>query len=309
MRGDNDFLVGAEIYKATGKALRYMCNPPLDGRSIGHVDDYSSGLDVHYSSGVFNKAFCLLAQTTDWDTKTAFQAFARANQLYWTPSTNFEEGANGVLDAAADLGLDPQDVAAAFAAVGIDLEVSTTTTPTPPAAPSNLIATALSASEISLSWADNADNEDGFEIQRSPDGANGWEVVATPSANAQSDTDADLAPGTAYWYRVRATSATEGSSAYSDIATATTGAEPPPPPPPTGITLSANGFKVKGVQHAELTWEGASNVNVFRDNQLVANSTSSSYTDNIGNKGGGSYDYHVCASDTGPCSDTVTVVF
>jgi Zn-dependent metalloprotease len=61
MRGSNDFLVGAEIYKASGSALRYMCNPPADGRSIDNVADFYSGLDVHYSSGIYNKAFCELA--------------------------------------------------------------------------------------------------------------------------------------------------------------------------------------------------------------------------------------------------------
>ncbi|MCC7247692.1 MAG: peptidase M4 family protein, partial [Lysobacter sp.] len=50
MRGTNDFLVGADIFKATG-ALRYMANPPQDGQSIGNAANYTAGMDVHYSSG------------------------------------------------------------------------------------------------------------------------------------------------------------------------------------------------------------------------------------------------------------------
>ncbi|MGO4782039.1 M4 family metallopeptidase, partial [Lysobacter sp. 2RAB21] len=53
MNNTNDFLVGAQIFKGTG-ALRYMANPPQDGRSIGHARDYRAGMDVHYSSGVYN---------------------------------------------------------------------------------------------------------------------------------------------------------------------------------------------------------------------------------------------------------------
>src|SRR3546814_1361505 len=53
--GSNDFLVGAQIFKGSG-ALRYMADPPQDGRSIGHADDYTSGMDVHYSSGVYNRS-------------------------------------------------------------------------------------------------------------------------------------------------------------------------------------------------------------------------------------------------------------
>jgi len=118
MNGANDFLVGAQIFKASG-ALRYMNDPPLDGNSIDHASDFSSGMDVHYSSGVYNKAFYLLATTPGWDTQSAFEVFTRANQLYWTPSSNYETGFVGVRDAAEDLGLSTADVDAAFAAVGV----------------------------------------------------------------------------------------------------------------------------------------------------------------------------------------------
>jgi hypothetical protein len=118
MKGTNDFLVGADIFKAAG-ALRYMANPPQDGASIGNSADYYEGLDVHYSSGVYNKAFYLLATTAGWDTRKAFEVFARANQLYWTADIGFNQGACGVQSAAADQGKSVADVTAAFAAVGV----------------------------------------------------------------------------------------------------------------------------------------------------------------------------------------------
>ncbi|WP_428268064.1 M4 family metallopeptidase [Haliangium sp.] len=121
MNGTNDFLVGEQIFKASG-ALRYMNNPPLDGSSIDNANDYYSGIDVHHSSGVYNKAFYLLATTPGWDTQSAFQVFTRANQLYWTPSSTFESGYTGVRDAAEDLGLSTDDVDAAFAAVGVGVQ-------------------------------------------------------------------------------------------------------------------------------------------------------------------------------------------
>jgi vibriolysin len=118
MRGTNDFLVGADIFKSSG-ALRYMANPPQDGISIGHASNYTPGMDVHYSSGVYNKAFYLLATTAGWNTQRAFQVFARANDLYWTPSTDFNQGACGVQTAAQDYGFNVSDVSSAFAAVGV----------------------------------------------------------------------------------------------------------------------------------------------------------------------------------------------
>lgn len=117
-KGSNDFLVGPEIFKASG-ALRYMCNPSQDGGSIDNASQYTSSLDVHYSSGVYNKAFCTLAKKSGWNTVSAFKAFARANALYWTPSSTFNSGACGVETAATDLGLTKADVTAAFSAVGV----------------------------------------------------------------------------------------------------------------------------------------------------------------------------------------------
>ncbi len=117
-RGAADWLVGADIFKSASGALRYMANPPLDGVSIDHTSDYYTGIDVHYSSGVYNKAFYLLANTSGWTTQKAFQCFARANQLYWTASTNYNQGVCGVRDAAGDLGFSTADVEAAFAVVG-----------------------------------------------------------------------------------------------------------------------------------------------------------------------------------------------
>ena len=122
MNGTNDFLVGAQIFKANG-ALRYMCDPTQDGISIDNAADMPPrGMDNHYSSGVTNKAFCNLAKTPGWNTKTAFQIFARANRDYWTQTTQWNDGACGVQRAAADMGMNVAQVAAAFATVGITAE-------------------------------------------------------------------------------------------------------------------------------------------------------------------------------------------
>jgi len=117
-RGSNDWLVGAEIYKR-GTALRYMCTPTADGYSIDNAANYTSSLNVHYSSGVYNKAFCTLAKKSTWTTRKAFEVFERANALYWTSTSTFNSGACGVESAAGDLGYSASDVASAFSAVGV----------------------------------------------------------------------------------------------------------------------------------------------------------------------------------------------
>ncbi len=119
-RGTNDFLVGAEIFKAPAGALRYMYDPPLDGVSIDNIADYNDSIDVHYSSGIYNKAFWKLATTMGWTSETAFQVFAFANRDYWIPDETMLAGSCKVEQSAADALLNVADVQAAFAVVGLD---------------------------------------------------------------------------------------------------------------------------------------------------------------------------------------------
>lgn len=79
-----------------------------------------------------------------------------------------------------------------------------------------------------------------------------------------------------------------------------------------GITLSASGYKVKGTQHADLSWSGATstNVDVYRDGAVITTTANDGFhTDNIGQKGGGSYVYQVCEAGTATCSNEATVNF
>ena len=83
-------------------------------------------------------------------------------------------------------------------------------------------------------------------------------------------------------------------------------------PPPAAITLSTNGYKVKGVHTVDLTWSDASsaNVDIYRDGAVITTvGNSGAYTDSTGNKGGGSYVYKVCEAGTSTCSADSTVVF
>ena len=82
--------------------------------------------------------------------------------------------------------------------------------------------------------------------------------------------------------------------------------------PSSGISLSVSGYKVKGTQTADLTWSGATStsVDVFRNNvKVVTTANDGAHTDNIGQKGGGSYTYRVCEAGTATCSTNVTITF
>ena len=94
--------------------------------------------------------------------------------------------------------------------------------PALPAAPTNLAATAISKSQVNLSWTDNADNETGFRIERCKGStcAN-FALIATVGANVTSYANTNLTANTTYRYRVYAYNAS-GNSGYSNVATATT---------------------------------------------------------------------------------------
>lgn len=117
--GANTWGIGEDITKGD-EPLRYMDTPEKDGTSIGDARDYYEWLDVHYSSGVFNKAFYLLSTSDGWNVKKAFDVFVHANTFYWVPTTDYVEGALGSMYSAEDLGFDMQDVVDVFKKVGIE---------------------------------------------------------------------------------------------------------------------------------------------------------------------------------------------
>jgi hypothetical protein len=89
-----------------------------------------------------------------------------------------------------------------------------------PQAPSNLVAKAISGSQINLTWTDTSNNEDGFKVYRSIDKVN-FTQIAKPGTNATSFTDTGRAAATTYYYTVRSHNAA-GNSASSNTASATT---------------------------------------------------------------------------------------
>lgn len=129
----------------------------------------------------------------------------------------------------------------------VELIGSSTNSPSAPTAPSGLTATKSGQTVINLAWVDNANNETGFDVDRSTDDAT-WANISTVAANVLAFSDTGLAPASLRYYRVRARNAT-GASAYTTSANATT--DPVPPqylPPPTGLAATAGNATVA------LTW-------------------------------------------------------
>lgn len=125
LTGTNNWIVSLPSIKPgmqnNDGAIRYLDNPKKDGHSIDHTKDFDKSLNEHYAAGITNKAFYLLATTHRWNTKKAYEVFARANMIYWRKTTsNFTDIACGVISATKDYTYEVEDVRLAFTQVGID---------------------------------------------------------------------------------------------------------------------------------------------------------------------------------------------
>ncbi|MEQ9301611.1 MAG: LamG-like jellyroll fold domain-containing protein, partial [Cyclobacteriaceae bacterium] len=99
-------------------------------------------------------------------------------------------------------------------------------TPSGAIAPSGLVTTDISTSQIDLTWTDNTDAETGFTIERSDDGATGWAGIATVGTDVTVHTDLSVSTNEDYFYRVRADLPGAVPSGYTAIKAASTRALP-----------------------------------------------------------------------------------
>ncbi len=108
-------------------------------------------------------------------------------------------------------------------------------------APTNLTASAVSQSQINLTWTDNAVSEVGYIIERKV-GNGSFEITAYLSSNSQSFSDTAVSAYTTYTYRVyaRGDGSVTNKSNYSNEASATAGSIVSGSlATPTGLTATA----------------------------------------------------------------------
>ena len=176
----------------------------------------------------------------------------------------------------------------------------------PPSTPGALTATAVSSTQINLSWTASTDNVGvtGYLVERCQGaGCSSFAQVGTAPSASYSDTT--VAAGTSYSYRVRATDAAGNLSQYSNTASATT-PSPDTQPPSTPGALTATAVSSTQIN---LSWT-ASTDNVGVTGYLVercqgagcstfaqvGTSPSASYSDTTV-AAGNSYSYRVRATD------------
>lgn len=142
--GQNNWNIDPEVLKPGGRLLRYMDEPtkdcdegekPGENCSINNYSQYADLLNyakkhikdpdqrdsyvVHFASGIFNKAFTIIAGSPNWNTHKAFEVMTQANMNYWTADTSFADAACGVVKAARDYKYDEATIKNAMSQVGV----------------------------------------------------------------------------------------------------------------------------------------------------------------------------------------------
>jgi len=129
-----------------------------------------------------------------------------------------------------------------------------------PVDPTDLAAVSVSATQVDLTWTDNADDELGYRVERCLDASCTFSQIVQLPANTVSYSDMSLSEGETYRFRVYAYSAA-GFSGYSGEVVATTDF----PLPPSGLTATT----VTGTQ-IDLSWsDNASNEDGYEIDRCV----------------------------------------
>lgn len=123
---------------------------------------------------------------------------------------------------------------------------------TSPRKPTNLVAEAVSKTEIKLTWEDNSSDETGFEISRATNQAGPFTVIQTTAPNVETFTNGSLTANTGYIYRVRAMKTTGTPSDYTNNALASTYQQI--------ILVSLNYSAAGGHVQAPSPWNNTANV-------------------------------------------------
>lgn len=171
--------------------------------------------------------------------ETGFEVERSSDNVTFAPATTL--GANAItwtdtgLPAASQRWYRVRAVGAGGASAWSNTATATTLVAAP-AAPTGLSASGTSTTTIQLGWSDNATDETGCYVERSSDGVT-FARIATLAADSVAYADATLAPNITRWYRVQAYNA-GGTSAYSNVANATT-QQALPPAAPTGLLATA----------------------------------------------------------------------
>jgi subtilisin family serine protease/fibronectin type 3 domain-containing protein len=196
----------------SNEASIVVTRPPAAPANLTAVASSSSQMNLTWADASSNEA--------------GFRVYRSVNAGAFTQVASLPAGTTSYTDSGLQPGTAYGYRITAFNDVGESnpAAITVTTPGSVPATPGSLIATAVSASQVNLSWADAANNETGYRVYRSTAGS-AYTLLATLAANATIYSNTGLIAGTSYAYRVTAFNAS-GESAAAAVSVTTRPAAP-----------------------------------------------------------------------------------
>ncbi len=205
---------------------------------------------------------------------TGYKVYRNGTQVGTTATASYADSGLAA-GASYNYTVSAYDAAGNNSAQTSAVAVSTLADTTAPSVPTNLSATAVSSTQVNLSWTASTDNVGvtGYKIYR------GGSLLATPAATSYQNTG--LTAGTSYSYTVSAVDAAGNESAQSTAAQATTTA-PDTTGPTVSVSAPTNGATVSGTiafsANASDSGSGVHDVQFYVDGTAVNDDTSSPYS-------------------------------
>jgi len=232
--------VGAVVANATSFSAPGPFSPSTPYYFRVRAYSYTGGYSAYSASSVTTPAFpnrptgvtatatsdtAVTVSWTDLPNETGYRVERQAGNGAWTAAGTVAADVTSYADSGLTEATRYSYRIVALNAAGDSAPSALAGATTRPAAPTGLSASAISSTQIGLSWTDRSSGETGFRIEQAGDASGPWTQVGTTGANVNAFTATGPFDGlTTYYFRVSALSAS-GASATASAST-TTGAWP-----------------------------------------------------------------------------------
>ena len=300
----NNSLSASTTYAYTVKAYDAAGNKSNFSNSVSAstlavaTDNVAPSIPSNLSATAISSAQINLSWNTSTDNiaVTGYAIFRDGLEIANISATNFSDlGLSASTSYAYTVkAYDAAGNRSGFSNTSTATTLATSTDTTAPSAPTNLIASAVSTSQINLTWNTSTDNVgvSGYSIYR--DGTK----IAFVTSNTYSNMG--LSASTTYSYIVRASDVAGNMSANSNTATATTLATSTdttaPSTPSNLVATAASSARINLNWSASTDNVGVTGYAIYRDSSKIADTSATSFSD-LGLSASTTYAYTVKAYD------------
>lgn len=289
-----------------GSTYKYRVFATGSAQNSGYSASATAGVAPAAATGLAVAAFSATQINLTWDDTTGETGYRVERSLNGTTWTSIATTAADA-ESYSSIGLSPGTRyyyrLVSLGSAGNSSPTAAADTFTVPLAPTTL-AGAATTSSIALSWT-NVAGETGYRVEKSTDGGENWETLATTAVNVVTLTDTGLTAGTTYRYRVFALNAGGASAATSLVRSTKTNA-------PSGLSATEVTATAAALQWTGVDGETGYRVELLKGTAFISAGTTSADDTDLAVPNltpGTSYTFRVVAvNDAGASAASGTLV-